>query len=202
MLNIYKQKGSISVASALNKIFWGTLLVFLDFQINHFDIFPDFFGYIFIYLGLAGLASYSNHFSKAKPYVLLLAVVSIPLIFQFEETFVGQPQLTITSYLLMAMFTIVTLIHLGFVYHFMRGLLVIALEIPFQSLEKKTDHLLRFYIILTVSSQIITFSIFSISEVALLPIILVLAIVSFIVEIMLLVLIRQFRSKSLQEDIH
>ena len=84
----------------------------------------------------------------------------------------------------------------------MRGLLEIAQEIPFQSLEKKTDHLLRFYIILTVSSQIITLSIFSISEVALLPIILVLAIVSFIVEIMLLVLIRQFRSKSLQEDIN
>ncbi|AMQ07616.1 hypothetical protein [Sporosarcina psychrophila] len=190
------------MASALNKIFWGTLLVFLDFNINHFDIFPDFLGYLFIYLGLAGLVSYSNHFSKAKLYVLLLAVVSVPLIYQFEETFVGQPQLTTTTFLLMGMFTVITLIHLGFVYHLMRGLLEITQEVSFQPLEKKTDHLLRFYIILTVSSQIIPLFIFILPEVALLPIILVLAIVSFIVEIMLLVLIRQFRSKSLEQDMN
>ena len=190
------------MASALNKIFWGTLLVFLDFHINHFDIFPDFLGYLFIYLGLAGLVSYSNHFSKAKSYVLLLAVVSVPLIYQFEETFVAQPQLTTPTFLIMVMFTIISLIHLGFVYHFMYGLLEIAKEVSFQSLEKKTDHLLRFYIILTVISQIVPPLIFIVSEVALLPIILVLAIVSFIVEIMLLVLIRQFRSISVEKDMN
>jgi hypothetical protein len=93
-------------------------------------------------------------------------------------------------------------IHLVFVYHFMRGLLENAQEVSFQLLEKKMDHLLRFYIILTVSSQIIPPFIFIVPKVALLPIILVLAIMSFIFEIIILVLIRQFRSKSLIEDIN
>jgi len=192
------------VAKALNKIFWGSLLVFFNFHINHFDILPNFLGYLFIYLGLTGLMSYSEQFSKAKTYVLILAVVSIPLIYQFEVNITEQVRITTNTYILMAIYLVVAFVQLGFVYHFMRGLLEIAQKAPFRPLEKKTGTVLRFYIILTLATQIISLLIFipDALDLLLAPIILVIAIVSFVVEIVLLVLIRQFRSKSLQEDIH
>lgn len=191
------------MAKALNKIFWGSLLVFFNFHINHFDILPNFLGYLVIYLGLTGLMSYSEQFSKAKTYVLILAVVSIPLIYQFEVNITEQVRITTNTYILMAIYLVVAFVQLGFVYHFMRGLLEIAQKAPFSPLEKKTGTVLRFYIILTLGTQIISLLIFipHALDLLLAPIILVLAIVSFVVEIVLLVLIRQFRSKSLQEYI-
>jgi hypothetical protein len=191
-----KTEGTISIAISLNKVFWGSLLVFLNFHINNFDILPDFLGYLFIYLGLIGLAPYSNHFTKAKPFVLILAVVSIPLIYQFEINVTEQVELTTNAYMLIAIFMVAAFVHLGFVYHFMRGLLEIAQEVPFKPLEKKTGTLLRFYIILTLSTQILSLLIFIPLNSVLASILLVIAIVSFIVEIMLLVLIRQYQSKS------
>ncbi|MBO0588037.1 hypothetical protein [Sporosarcina sp. E16_8] len=190
------------MAKALNKIFWGSLLVFFNFHIINFDILPNFLGYIVIYLGLKGLISYSDQFSKAKPYVLVLAAVSIPLIYQFEVNLTEQIEITTNSYILMAIYIVVAFVQLGFVYHFMRGLLEIAQDAPFKPFEKKTGTVLRFYIILTLVTQIITLLILIPNAFILLltPIILVLAIMSFIVEIILLVLIRQFRSKSLQQD--
>ena len=191
------------MAKALNKIFWGSLLVFFNFHINHFDILPNFLGYLVIYIGLTGLMSYSEQFSKAKTYVLILAVVSIPLIYQFEVNITEQVRITTNTYILMAIYLVVAFVQLGFVYHFMRGLLEIAQKAPFSPLEKKTGTVLRFYIILTLGTQIISLLIFipHALDLLLAPIILVLAIVSFVVEIVLLVLIRQFRSKSLQEYI-
>ncbi|KAA0966864.1 hypothetical protein FQ087_11790 [Sporosarcina sp. ANT_H38] len=192
------------MAKAFNKIFWGSLLVFFNFYINNFDILPNFLGYLFIYLGLTGLMSYSDQFSKAKTYVLILGVVSIPLIYQFEAHITEQIEMTTNTYILMAIYMVVAFVQLGFVYHFMRGLLEIAQVAPFTSLEKKTGTLLRFYIILTIVTQIISLLILISHAFALslAPIILVLAIVSFIVEIILLVLIRQFRSKSLEQDMN
>lgn len=192
------------MAKALNKIFWGSLLVFLNFHINHFDILPDFLGYIIIFLGLTDLVSYSEHFSKAKSYVLILAAGSLPLIYQFEVNMAEPIEMTANAYGLMAIYIGVAFVHLGFVYHFMRGLMDIAQENPFKPLEKKTRTFLRFYIILTLATQIVSMLIlipYALSiGLILAPLILLLAIVSFIVEIMLLVLIRQFRSISLLEE--
>lgn len=189
------------MAIALNKIFWGSLLVFLNLHIIQIDILPNFLGYLFIYLGLSGLTSYSAQFARAKPYVLILAVVSIPLIYQFEVNVTEQIEMATSAYMLLFILIVVAFIHLGFIFHFMRGLLEIARETPFRTLEKKTGTLLRFYIILTVIVQIFSLLIFIWTTSVLTPILFVLAIVSFIVEIIILVLIRQFRSKSLLEDV-
>ncbi|WP_236707942.1 hypothetical protein [Brevibacillus choshinensis] len=32
--------------TGLSKVFWGILLVFLDFRFNGFDVLPDFIGFI------------------------------------------------------------------------------------------------------------------------------------------------------------
>jgi hypothetical protein len=67
-----KQRG----LSGLNLIFWGYLLVFLDFKINNFDILPDFLGYILILVGIGSLLSFSVNFSNARPFAIIALILS------------------------------------------------------------------------------------------------------------------------------
>jgi hypothetical protein len=60
------------------QIFWGLLLVILDFRINRIDILPDLIGYILVAVGCAGLAGVSRHFSTAS--VLSWVLAAFPLI--------------------------------------------------------------------------------------------------------------------------
>jgi hypothetical protein len=35
-----------AIAARFGQVFWGLLLVILDVNINHFDVLPDFVGYV------------------------------------------------------------------------------------------------------------------------------------------------------------
>ena len=59
------------------QIFWGLLLVILDFRINHFDILPDIIGYILVAVGCAGLAGVSPRFATAGRLCWVLVVFEI-----------------------------------------------------------------------------------------------------------------------------
>jgi hypothetical protein len=50
------------------QIFWGLLLVLLDFRINRVDLFPDFLGYILVAIGCRELANVSRHFATANTF--------------------------------------------------------------------------------------------------------------------------------------
>ena len=62
----------------MQNIFWGMLLVFLDFNINLGDatigLLPDFAGYILMIKGLEEMALESPLFEKARPWATALAV--------------------------------------------------------------------------------------------------------------------------------
>lgn len=64
--------------SGINTIFWGLMLVFLDFRINNFDLLPDFLGFIIVLVGLMNLSSLSGAFIKAKPYAAVSLILSLP----------------------------------------------------------------------------------------------------------------------------
>lgn len=49
-----------------SKLFWGFLIILLDFRIQGFDILPDIIGYLMIYSGLTQLIYLSEHFKYAK----------------------------------------------------------------------------------------------------------------------------------------
>lgn len=61
--------------SSFNHIFWGLLLVFLDFRINGFDLLPNGLGYLLIALGASQLVLQSPKFGAASALsaVLILA---------------------------------------------------------------------------------------------------------------------------------
>lgn len=68
--------------NGLNNIFWGFILIFLDFNINNFDILPDFLGFIIILVGISKLASLSIYFVKAKLFAVISLILSIVNLFQ------------------------------------------------------------------------------------------------------------------------
>jgi uncharacterized membrane protein len=70
------------MATRFIQIFWGLLLVILDFQINGLDVLPDILGYILVALGCRGLSEASPHFSTAAILawiMVVLAVVSLAM---------------------------------------------------------------------------------------------------------------------------
>jgi hypothetical protein len=58
-------------------IFWGLLLVILDFKLNQFDVLPDFIGYILVSLGCGGLVAASGKFAIARNSCWALLVLSL-----------------------------------------------------------------------------------------------------------------------------
>ena len=60
-----------------SQIFWGLMLVTLDFKLNEIDILPDFIGYFLFVLGCGGLVSASSHFSTARTLGCILLVLSL-----------------------------------------------------------------------------------------------------------------------------
>src|SRR5215468_10329476 len=59
------------------QIFWGLLLVILDFNIDHVDILPDFIGYILMAVGCGGLVTVSRRFARARVLCWILAVLAV-----------------------------------------------------------------------------------------------------------------------------
>ncbi|QDV21638.1 hypothetical protein Pan153_63280 [Gimesia panareensis] len=58
-----------------SQLFWGLLIVLLDFSINGFDLLPDGVGYLIMAAGCYGLASLSPRFLTAQTLCLVLAVL-------------------------------------------------------------------------------------------------------------------------------
>lgn len=63
------------MANRLRQIFWGLLIVILDFSFNGFDLLPDGVGYLIMAAGCYGLASFSPRFLTAQTLCLILAVL-------------------------------------------------------------------------------------------------------------------------------
>jgi len=78
--------------SGLNNIFWGFILIFLDFKINNFDILPDFLGLIIILIGIGKLTSLSDHFLKAKPFAVISLLISFLDLFQINYQIGNVPE--------------------------------------------------------------------------------------------------------------
>lgn len=75
--------------TAFGKLFWGFLLVLLDFRINGFDILIDFLGYALILAGLSELATRNEHFARARPFAIVLLALSVLDVWQEPPTSSG-----------------------------------------------------------------------------------------------------------------
>jgi len=63
------------MATHFSQLFWGLLLVILDFSINGFDLLADGVGYLIVAAGCRGLLSLSSRFATARTLCFVLAVL-------------------------------------------------------------------------------------------------------------------------------
>jgi hypothetical protein len=59
------------------QIYWGLLLVILDFKVNDIDLLPDFIGYILVATGARGLLEVSDRFRIVRNLSWCLAIISV-----------------------------------------------------------------------------------------------------------------------------
>ena len=61
--------------SHLSMLFWGLILVVLDFQVNGLDLLVDGLGYLIIAVGCGGLSPLSDRFSLARTLSFVLTIL-------------------------------------------------------------------------------------------------------------------------------
>jgi len=81
----YEGEPMNAIAAGFGQVFWGLLLVILDFNLNHFDVLPDFIGYILVAVGLGGLTGLSRQFATARTCAWVLVPVDIVGLLPAEE---------------------------------------------------------------------------------------------------------------------
>lgn len=65
------------MSAALIRFSWGLLWVLVDIRIGHFDLVMDVVGYLLMRDAIANLGRIRPDFLSAKPYLILLAVLSL-----------------------------------------------------------------------------------------------------------------------------
>ncbi len=103
----YLQKGGFS----MNKLFFGFLLIFINFNLtingHTINIFPEWAGYCLMYSGLNDLANEGEHFALARPWCLAMVVYSGVL--WLVEIFFGSVKLGIIGTILSVVATLVSI---------------------------------------------------------------------------------------------
>lgn len=183
----------INMPQVLNKIFWGLLLVVLDFNIIYIDILPDFIGYFIIASALSDLQELSAHFYKAKVFGIILAVLSIPAIFKMEINLLDGFQVTPMTLILLLFSTILSLLHIAFVFYLLNGFAELAMNNGLPFLVSKSKNLLKSYVIISLAATAIGPFVLNGTESTAFFLVVISGLASIIVEVMLLVLIRSFR---------
>lgn len=65
----------------MGKLFLGMIFIFINININNFDILPNFIGFFILASGVNELADQSEKFVMIKPYVLGLAIYGLIMAF-------------------------------------------------------------------------------------------------------------------------
>ncbi|MBS4209566.1 hypothetical protein [Bacillus sp. FJAT-50079] len=184
----------IDMPKVINRIFWGLMLVLLDINIVFIDLLPDFIGYLLIASALGELQPFSKAFLKAKVTAFLLAILAIPylLVPQINILEEIQPSLGI-----MLTNTIYHLLHIVFIFYLLHGFIDLAKNRKLPWMEKKTNSRGTFYMIVSLASATAVNFIFNVADTTIYFLLITTSIATFIAEISLLVLIRDFRGQFL-----
>lgn len=128
-----------------SKLFWGFLILLLDFRINGFDIIPDLFGYLFISNGLGMLDTYNPHFEQAKKFALPLTVLSIFELYQINIP-MGQISMQPMAILFLLLGILIAIIDLYMIYHICLGTAELATSIGNVEVERNALIRWKYYL--------------------------------------------------------
>lgn len=143
----------MTVLQAYRKVYYGLMLILLDFRIGTLDILPDFIGYIFVVVGLGILAEKSQHFAKAKFFASILVITSLFDLVQVTKEVVQPPQQTgffitpsVSSIPFLVFTLIAGLIRLAMVYYMCEGIWEAALKAEEPELAARAEYCKKIYL--------------------------------------------------------
>lgn len=138
-----------------NNLFWGFILILLDFRIQGLDIIPDFIGYWKIYSGLKDLVAWNFHFEKAKKLVVPLGFLSILDIYQVQRP-INEISFEPIFLVFILIGIIVSIIDLFMVFHICKGISEIAEERGEDELSEKAMNRWQWYLYVKLAFLILT----------------------------------------------
>lgn len=175
--------------SAFRKIFWGYLLVFLEFHIIYIDVLPDPIGYFLIFLGVSSLIVDYPIGKKAKWWAILLALLSIPSVF-ISQGDMNELQIY-TGWSVYQ--SIMGLLKIILVFYIFQLMLTISKKLAVEELYEWTKKFSSVYLVVMLGLQLFGWVGVNFPKDFLLTTIFILAIVGLVLEIMLLVLIHRYK---------
>ncbi len=186
-----------NIPSSINKVFWGLIIVLIDINIIIIDILPDIIGYLIVVSGLNQLLAYSSNFSKAKGLSICLALLSLVTIFQGPPIPMDEFSLSNMTLFVLAISTVHGILHLFMVYYTILGLIELAEKEGFMLFAKSANKGIYIYVIGSLISLAAVPFFMNVDESAGFYVIGLSAITTIIMEIIILVLLRQFRIRFL-----
>ena len=174
------------MATHIRCIFWGLLLVILDFNINQFDLLPDFIGYILVAVGSHGLVVASRHFIVARNSCWALVVLSlVELLMQGD---VG---------------ILLEIIHLAanciMMWFLLGGFMGIAITYNRQGLAEKASHRRIAYVVLMCTASLLGLIAYEVRDIAALVAIAI-VVAMLVILVMILHLIHQVKRVTLEDS--
>lgn len=162
------------MSMALNKIFWGVILILLDFNLGingaGFDILPDFIGYIMIAKGFCMIQEYADFEEYAKKgqqiAYLLIGIDIIGIIISFMYTNINPVEISIwggeqvvqqePNFLIMIWGAVILVIGLLLDYYILKVIYIQGEKINNESLVKGSENYFRFFSVLVTINLIFT----------------------------------------------
>lgn len=205
------------MSMALNKIFWGVILILLDFNLGingaGFDILPDFIGYIMIAKGFCMIQEYADFEEYAKKgqqiAYLLIGIDIIGIIISFMYTNINPVEISIwggeqvvqqePNFLIMIWGAVILVIGLLLDYYILKVIYIQGEKINNESLVKGSENYFRFFSIIVSINLILTPFFINFNDVGFLtPLWVIFILVGFVVNVTYPFFIRNASKLSLQ----
>ncbi|MEG0295494.1 MAG: hypothetical protein RR620_02175 [Clostridium sp.] len=205
------------MSMALNKIFWGVILILLDFNLGvngaGFDILPDFIGYIMIAKGFCMIQEYVDFEEYAKKgqqiSYLLMGIDIIGIIISFMYTNINPVEISIwggeqvvqqePNFLMMIWGAVILVIGLLLDYYILKVIYIQGEKINNESLVKGSKNYFRFFSTIIAINLILTPFFINFNDVGFLtPLWVIFILVGFVVNVTYPFFIRNASKLSLQ----
>lgn len=188
-----------SIPASINKIFWGLMFVLIDINIVIIDVLPDIIGYFIVVSGLTQLQFHSAYFSKAKVLAVILALASLVLLFLNPPIPMEEFRLSNIKLSSLLVSTTNSILHLFLIIYIVHGLMEMAEKAEFMMLAQSAKKGLIVYIIGILATLTVFPFVWNVSDSKGFSIITICIVITVIMEIIILVLLRQFRSRFMKE---
>lgn len=185
-----------------NRIFWGMILVFFNFNIGPIDVLPNIIGVIMIAMALNGLYQTKNEesFKKGEPYGwIMVGFEVVNLVFKF--TGYNSMEASNSSILILLYGQIAALIRIILLYYIFKGIFNLGEKYNNLEISTKAKNRWLWSFVSTVGMSIVMAFYLNFQEGILTVLILIFGGISFIVNILLLTLMRTSAKTFVEKDI-